>query len=94
MVRVPGYRPKSPRDSRDLKRENAELKRAILKPASAFFASCHPECAWQGLHKLKADLARRMHASGEPASTTGAAPGVSRATVYRVLAEGTTMWNA
>ena len=39
MVRVPGYRPKSPRDSRDLKRENAELKRAILKPASAFFVA-------------------------------------------------------
>jgi DNA invertase Pin-like site-specific DNA recombinase len=32
-------------------------------------------------------LAQRMHASGEPASTIAAALGVSRATVYRVLAE-------
>src|SRR6201984_2475485 len=37
----------------------------------------------------KADLARRMHLSGEPASTIAAALGVSRATVYRVLAEQT-----
>ncbi|MCA2263963.1 resolvase [Mycobacterium marseillense] len=34
----------------------------------------------------KAALAQRMHASGEPASTIAAALGVSRATVYRVLA--------
>lgn len=32
-------------------------------------------------------LARRMHASGESASTVAAALSVSRATVYRVLAE-------
>jgi DNA invertase Pin-like site-specific DNA recombinase len=32
-------------------------------------------------------LARRMHASGEPATTIASALGVSRATVYRVLAE-------
>lgn len=32
-------------------------------------------------------LARRMHANGEPASTIAEALGVSRATVYRVLAE-------
>lgn len=35
----------------------------------------------------KAELARRMHASGEPASVIATALGVSRATVYRVLAE-------
>jgi DNA invertase Pin-like site-specific DNA recombinase len=32
-------------------------------------------------------LAQRMHASGESASTVATALGVSRATVYRVLAE-------
>jgi DNA invertase Pin-like site-specific DNA recombinase len=35
----------------------------------------------------KAALARRMHASGESASTIAATLGVSRATVYRVLSE-------
>ena len=35
----------------------------------------------------KAALAQRMHASGESASTIAATLGVSRATVYRVLAE-------
>ena len=35
----------------------------------------------------KANLARRMHASGEPVTTIAAAMGVSRATVYRILAE-------
>jgi len=35
----------------------------------------------------KVALAQRMHASGEPASTIAEALGVSRATVYRVLAE-------
>jgi DNA invertase Pin-like site-specific DNA recombinase len=34
----------------------------------------------------KVELARRMHASGEPASTIATALRVSRATVYRVLA--------
>lgn len=34
----------------------------------------------------KAELARRMRASGEPASVIATALGVSRATVYRVLA--------
>lgn len=38
------------------------------------------------LDASKAALARRMHASGEPASTIASALGVSRATVYRVLA--------
>jgi DNA invertase Pin-like site-specific DNA recombinase len=37
--------------------------------------------------KSKARLAQRMHASGESASTIAATMGVSRATVYRVLAE-------
>lgn len=41
----------------------------------------------KALDKLKAALARRMHSSGEPASTIAAALGVSRATVYRVLAD-------
>lgn len=35
----------------------------------------------------KAALARRMQASGEPVTTIAAALGVSRATVYRVLAD-------
>jgi DNA invertase Pin-like site-specific DNA recombinase len=35
----------------------------------------------------KAALARRMNASGEPAPTIASASGVSRATVYRVLAD-------
>jgi DNA invertase Pin-like site-specific DNA recombinase len=37
--------------------------------------------------KSEARLAQRMHASGESASTIAATMGVSRATVYRVLAE-------
>ena len=41
----------------------------------------------KALDKSKADLARRMHASGEPASTIATTLGVSRATVYRVLAD-------
>lgn len=41
------------------------------------------------LDKSKAALAQRMHGSGEPASTIATALGVSRATVYRVLAEQT-----
>jgi DNA invertase Pin-like site-specific DNA recombinase len=39
----------------------------------------------KALDKSKANLARRMHSSGEPASTIATALGVSRATVYRVL---------
>ena len=39
------------------------------------------------LDEKKAALAQRMHASGESASTIAATLGVSRATVYRVLAE-------
>jgi DNA invertase Pin-like site-specific DNA recombinase len=39
------------------------------------------------LDEKKAALAMRMHASGESASTIANALGVSRATVYRVLAE-------
>jgi DNA invertase Pin-like site-specific DNA recombinase len=41
----------------------------------------------KALDKSKAALAQRMHASGESASTIAATVGVSRATVYRVLAE-------
>jgi DNA invertase Pin-like site-specific DNA recombinase len=41
------------------------------------------------LDKSKAELARRMHVSGESASTIAATLKVSRATVYRVLAEPT-----
>jgi DNA invertase Pin-like site-specific DNA recombinase len=41
----------------------------------------------KALDEKKAALAQRMHASGESASTIAAALGVSRATVYRVLAE-------
>jgi DNA invertase Pin-like site-specific DNA recombinase len=43
----------------------------------------------KALDDKKAALAQRMHASGEPASTIATALGVSRATVYRVLAEQT-----
>jgi DNA invertase Pin-like site-specific DNA recombinase len=39
------------------------------------------------LDKSKAELARRMHSSGEPASTIASMLGVSRATVYRVLGQ-------
>jgi DNA invertase Pin-like site-specific DNA recombinase len=38
------------------------------------------------LDRKKSDLARRMHESGESASTIASALGVSRATVYRVIA--------
>ena len=38
------------------------------------------------LDEKKSALAQRMHANGESASTIAAALGVSRATVYRVLA--------
>jgi DNA invertase Pin-like site-specific DNA recombinase len=41
----------------------------------------------KALNKSKAALAQRMHASGESANTIAATLGVSRATVYRVLAE-------
>jgi DNA invertase Pin-like site-specific DNA recombinase len=41
----------------------------------------------KALDDSKTALARRMHASGESASTIAAALGVSRATVYRVLSE-------
>src|ERR1700681_1275779 len=41
----------------------------------------------KALDQKKAALAQRMHASGESASTIATALGVSRATVYRVLAE-------
>src|SRR6476469_1456636 len=41
----------------------------------------------KALDKSKAALARRMHASGEPVPVIGQTLGVSRATVYRVLAE-------
>jgi DNA invertase Pin-like site-specific DNA recombinase len=42
------------------------------------------------LDQSKTALAQRMRTSGEPASTIAATLGVSRATVYRVLAEQTT----
>lgn len=42
----------------------------------------------KALDDAKAALARRMRASGEPATTIASVLGVSRATVYRVLAEG------
>ncbi len=41
----------------------------------------------KALDKSKAALAQRMHAAGEAAGTIAATLGVSRATVYRVLAE-------
>lgn len=41
----------------------------------------------KALDQSKADLARRMHASGEPAKTIAVTLGVSSATVYRVLAD-------
>jgi DNA invertase Pin-like site-specific DNA recombinase len=41
----------------------------------------------RALDKSKSALAQRMHASGESASAIAATLGVSRATVYRVLAE-------
>ena len=40
----------------------------------------------KALDKSKAALAQRMHTSGEPASTIAATLGVSRATIYWVLA--------
>jgi DNA invertase Pin-like site-specific DNA recombinase len=43
----------------------------------------------KALDEKKAALAQRMHGSGESASTIAATLGVSRATVYRVLAEQT-----
>jgi DNA invertase Pin-like site-specific DNA recombinase len=41
----------------------------------------------KALDPAKAQLARRMSAAGEPAAVIGQTLGVSRATVYRVLAE-------
>ena len=52
----------------------------------------HVASTSDGLRRLiekKAALAQRMHTSGESASTIATALGVSRATVYRVLAEQT-----
>ena len=40
----------------------------------------------KALDPSKAALARRMHAAGEPVTTIATALGVSRATVYRILA--------
>ena len=45
----------------------------------------------KALDKSKAALAQRMHASGESASMIATALGVSRATVYRVLADEKTV---
>jgi DNA invertase Pin-like site-specific DNA recombinase len=42
----------------------------------------------KALDDSKTALAQRMHASGESANTIATALGVSRATVYRVVAEG------
>jgi DNA invertase Pin-like site-specific DNA recombinase len=47
----------------------------------------------KALDASKAALAQRMHASGEPASTIAATLGVSRATVYRVLADESSIDN-
>lgn len=41
----------------------------------------------KALDAQKASLAQRMHAAGEPATTIASTLGVSRATVYRVLAQ-------
>jgi DNA invertase Pin-like site-specific DNA recombinase len=41
----------------------------------------------KALDRSIASLGRRMHASGEPANTIATALGMSRATVYRLLAE-------
>jgi DNA invertase Pin-like site-specific DNA recombinase len=41
----------------------------------------------KALDDSKATTAQRMHASGEPASSIADALGVSRATIYRVLAD-------
>jgi DNA invertase Pin-like site-specific DNA recombinase len=41
----------------------------------------------KALDASKTKLAQRMHTSGESAATIAATLGVSRATVYRVLAE-------
>lgn len=43
----------------------------------------------KALNDKKAALAQRMHAGGEPAAIIASTLGVSRATVYRVLAEAT-----
>src|SRR6267142_4755286 len=43
----------------------------------------------KALDKSKVALAQRMHASGESATTIAATLGVSRATIYRVLADQT-----
>jgi DNA invertase Pin-like site-specific DNA recombinase len=43
----------------------------------------------KALDSSTAALAQRMHASGEPASSIASALGVSRATIYRVLAQFT-----
>ncbi len=41
----------------------------------------------KALSSEKIALAKRLHATGQTAATTAEAVGVSRATVYRVLAE-------
>ena len=60
-----------------------ERRVAALRPAG------HAASPWAAkvLDMSKAALAQRMHASGESASTIAATLAVSRATVYRVLAE-------
>ena len=68
---------------------------AVFEPAASSGARSVRSLGTRGQHvgrpkaldQSKADLARRMHASGEPAKTIAVTLGVSSATVYRVLAD-------
>jgi DNA invertase Pin-like site-specific DNA recombinase len=68
----------------ELELELGRERRAAVRDARARGQSIGRPKA---VNKAKPVLARRMHASGESATTIASTLGVSRATVYRVLAE-------
>jgi DNA invertase Pin-like site-specific DNA recombinase len=67
----------------ELELELGRERRAAAREARRGQAIGRPKA----LSQSDAALARRMHASGEPVTTIAGTLGVSRATVYRVLAE-------
>jgi DNA invertase Pin-like site-specific DNA recombinase len=71
----------------ELELELGEERRSAAREARR--ARGHAIGRPKALDATKAALAQRMHASGESAGTIASTLGVSRATVYRVLAERT-----
>jgi DNA invertase Pin-like site-specific DNA recombinase len=70
-------------------REGIDTSNATGRMVAGVLASLTELELELGKTSPNAALAKRMHASGESAGTIAATLGVSRATVYRVLAEDT-----